>query len=251
MSELIFGKNPVFEVLRNSSRIRCIYLLKKEKIDLRKEEILKIAEKKEVTVYFLPSQEFEKRFSFGKHQGIVAEADPFPYLSLSELISKVQKRKKVCLIVLDTVFDPQNLGAIIRSVVELGGDGIILRKRREAPVSAGVYKASAGACEYLDIARVSNLSQAVDSLKEEGFWVYGAVARKGEPLWEVDFSGKVLFVVGGEDKGISPLLQRKCDYLINIPIKEKVGSLNVSVAAAILLYEWGRKSGETLSNRRK
>ncbi len=251
MSELIFGKNPVLEVLRNSSRIRCIYFLRKGKLDAKKKEILKIAEEKKVPVYFLSLPDFEKRFSFEKHQGVVAEADPFPYLSLPQLVSEVGEKERVCLILLDTIFDPQNLGAILRSVAELGSDGVILRKRREAPISETVYKVSAGACEYVNVVRVSNLSQSLDFLKDEGFWVYGAVPGEGEPLWGVDFSQKVVLVVGGEDRGVSPLLKRKCDYLVSIPIEGKVGSLNVSVATGILLYELRRRIGKTFSHRRK
>lgn len=210
-----------------------------------------MAKGKKVPVYFLLPPDFEKRFSFEKHQGVVAEADPFPYLSLEQLISKVGKKEKACLLLLDTIFDPQNLGAILRSVAELGSDGVILRKKREAPISAAVYKASAGAREYVNVARVSNLSRSLDFLKEEGFWVYGAEVGEGKPLWEVDFSQKVVLVVGGEDRGISPLLKRKCDYLVSIPIEGKVGSLNVSVATAILLYELRRRNGKAFSHRRK
>ena len=167
----------------------------------------------------------------GNHQGVAAHVRPFTYASLSDLISGN------CILVLDEVVDPRNLGALCRTAEATRVDGIVFAKRRSAQLSASAEKVAAGATAYLSICRVSNLRQALITLKQANFWIVGLSPKAVQTVYDLDMRRKVAFVLGGEGKGLRSLIQETCDHLISIPMQGQVDSLNVSVAGAVVLYE--------------
>jgi 23S rRNA (guanosine2251-2'-O)-methyltransferase len=171
------------------------------------------------------------------HQGVVAEVDPYPYADPDSLLD----RPDALVVALDQVQDPRNLGAVCRSAEAVGAAGLVIPSRRSAAVTAAVSKASAGAVEHLPVARVTNLADWLARAKDSGAWVYGAEARAAAPYAQTDLSGKVVLVLGGEQKGLRRRVSESCDLLISIPLRGRVGSLNVSAAAAVLLFEAARQ----------
>jgi len=167
------------------------------------------------------------------HQGIVAEVEPFPYVDGSELLGGEDS----LVVVLDQIQDPRNLGAVCRSAEAAGATGVVIPERRSAAVTAVACKASAGAVEHLRIARVRNVSDWIAEAKDDGFWVWGADGRADQAPWDVDLTGKTALVLGTEEKGLRRRVADSCDGLIAIPQSGRVDSLNVSVAAAILLFD--------------
>ena len=171
------------------------------------------------------------------HQGIAARASAIEYAQVDDILEKAgQAGEKPFIIILDGIEDPHNLGAIIRSADASGAHGVIIPKRRGASLTDAVGKASAGAVEYVPVARVSNLARTIDELKSKGLWIYGA-DMDGSRWDSVDYSGPVALVIGNEGKGISRLVREKCDFIVSLPMKGKINSLNASVAAGILMYE--------------
>jgi 23S rRNA (guanosine2251-2'-O)-methyltransferase len=176
------------------------------------------------------------------HQGVVAITGEYPYAQLDEILN-VAGRAGVppLVLVLDSVQDPQNLGALVRTAHVVGAHGIVIPKDRAVGVTPVVVKASAGATEHMKIAQVVNVARALEELKAAGLWVVGAVAAGGEPPWKIDYTGPCALVLGAEGKGIRPLVLRGCDLLVRIPMAGQVASLNVGAAGAMLLYEAARQ----------
>ena len=173
-----------------------------------------------------------------RHQGIVCLCEEFIYTPLEEVISQCTHSESGGLIlILDSILDPQNLGSLIRSGHCFGAKGIIIPKNRAAPVTPAVMKASAGSAGHTAISRVVNIGAAIDTLKEEGFWIYGADVAKGQDTRNFDYQGRVGLVLGSEGTGLRPLVKGKCDFLITMPMAGRIDSLNVSVAGGILMYE--------------
>ena len=172
------------------------------------------------------------------HQGIIAQAAARDYCSIDEILAEAEGRGEAPLLVLcDDLSDPHNLGAIMRSAECAGAHGIIIPKRRSVGLTATVAKASAGAVEYMKVARVANLNSAIAELKEKGVWVFGTAAEGSVPMYRADLRGPAAIVIGNEGDGISPLVRKNCDMLLSIPMRGKISSLNASAAASILLYE--------------
>lgn len=167
------------------------------------------------------------------HQGVVAEVEPFPYVSGEDLLGI----DDALVVVLDQVQDPRNLGAVCRSAEAAGADGVVIADRRSAAVTAAAAKASAGAVEHLKIARVRNISDWISAAKEAGFWIWGADGRAESAPWDLDLTGRTALVLGTEEKGLRPRVADSCDGLVAIPQAGKIDSLNVSVAASILIFE--------------
>jgi 23S rRNA (guanosine2251-2'-O)-methyltransferase len=179
------------------------------------------------------AEELERLCGSPDHQGVVAEVDPYPYADPHALL----RREGALLVALDQVQDPRNLGAVCRSVEFAGAAGVVLPERRSAEVTAVVCKASAGAVEHIDVARVRNLADWLAGAKSAGFWIWGAEAEAKQAPWEVDFSGPTVLVLGGEGKGIRPRVASACDGLVALPQRGRIESLNVSAAATALLFE--------------
>jgi 23S rRNA (guanosine2251-2'-O)-methyltransferase len=174
------------------------------------------------------------------HQGIVADVDPFPYVDAEGLLESEQ----ALVVALDQVQDPQNLGAICRTAETAGAAGVVLPERRSAEVTPAVCRASAGAVEHLRVARVRNLADFLALARERGAWVYGAAAEAADPYTAADYSGRAVIVLGGEGTGLRPRVKESCDKLVSIPMDGRTASLNVSAAAAILLFEARRQRAE-------
>ena len=172
------------------------------------------------------------------HQGIIALAAAHEYATIDDILEEAAARGENALIVIcDELSDPHNLGAIMRSAECAGAHGVIIPKRRSVGLTATVAKASAGAVEYMKVARVTNINNAIQELKEKGVWVFGTAAEGSVPMYKADLTGPAAIVIGNEGDGMSPLVRKNCDCLVHIPMKGKISSLNASAAASILLYE--------------
>lgn len=182
-------------------------------------------------------EELERLCGSPDHQGVVAEVDPYPYADPNQLL----RREGALIVALDQVQDPRNLGAVCRSAEFAGAAGVVIPERRSAEVTAVACKASAGAVEHLEIARVRNLADWLAGAKEAGFWIWGADAEATDAPWSADLGGPTILVLGGEGKGIRPRVAAACDGLLALPRAGRIESLNVSAAAAALLFEAARQ----------
>ncbi len=229
--------HAVTEALTAGDELRLVRIAATRTKDATLRELLAKAKEREVPVRF-ERREFFERLPFKAHQGIVATAPPFPYSSLADVLGRRDADRARLLVVLDHLTDPHNVGAIIRTAEAAGADGLILPARRSAGVNATVRKAAAGAAAYLPIARVPNIAEAVRTLKKAGTWVVGADASpEASEMTQADLGRDLALVIGGEGSGLSQLVKRECDYLVRIPMRGRVPSLNASVAFAILIYE--------------
>lgn len=179
--------------------------------------------------------------SHGAHQGIVCEVPPYRYAELSSIAAAGAAKESSLVLVLDHITDEGNLGAIVRTAEVMGADGVVIPSKRAAQVTVGVYKTSAGAALHVPIARVANLASALAVLKEAGFWVAGASERAQQNIWEAPLGGRIALVAGSEGSGISRLVQESCDFLVSLPQRGRVGSLNVAQATTAICYEWLRR----------
>jgi 23S rRNA (guanosine2251-2'-O)-methyltransferase len=240
---LVFGANPVRELVKaRAATISVVYLAAgdtgaalKEILLLCKERQVAFEERDRSALDALAGGE-------ARHQGVVAIAGELEYADLDQLLDDLEEAKVTpLLVVLDGVQDPRNLGAIVRSAHALGAHGVVVAKDRAAPVTPVAVKASAGATELTPICRVTNLVRALETVKERGLWTVGAVIGDAPAPASVDLRGPIALVLGAEAKGLRPLVLRTCDHRVEIPMVGKVASLNVSVAAGILLYEAARQ----------
>jgi len=236
---IIYGINPVKELLRRRpSEVKEILTSRKGQ---GLEEISRMAEKAGVKMRFAFRDELDQLTGTTEHQGIAAKA-PLPgTAALEDLLQKAAKARTALLVFLDQIEDPQNLGAIIRSAECAGACGVVIPEHRSAGITPAVLKASAGALEWMPLSVVTNLAQSLGKAKDAGFWSYAASASGKESIWQTKFSEKSAMVVGSEGKGLRPLVQKSCDFEVSIPLCGKISSLNGSVAAAILIYEFRRQ----------
>jgi 23S rRNA (guanosine2251-2'-O)-methyltransferase len=201
----------------------------------RLQEIIDTAREKHVRVSFEDRTWMDRKTDGARHQGVLIYAAEMETLSSEDIITRAQSPG--LMVVLDGVEDPHNLGAILRSAEASGCDGVFLPRHRSAGLSSTVVKASAGASSHVAIARVANISQLIETLKKAGYWVAGLDAEAGQPVWETDLTLPTALVLGSEGGGLHRLVREKCDFLVSLPIRGKVSSYNVSVAAGIALYE--------------
>jgi len=213
---VIYGRRPVAEAKRGRRQVRRVWTT----ADLAAAELTRLAGSPD-------------------HQGIVAEVDSYPYAGAEELLAPPHG----LIVALDQVQDPRNLGAVCRSAEAAGAAGVVIPSRRSAAITAVACKASAGAVEHLPVARVPNLADWLRTAKEAGAWVYGAEAGAPAPYGRADLTGKVVLVLGSEGRGLRRRVAESCDLLVSIPVRGRVGSLNVSAAAAVLLFEAARQRG--------
>ncbi|MDR0956729.1 MAG: 23S rRNA (guanosine(2251)-2'-O)-methyltransferase RlmB [Endomicrobium sp.] len=235
---IVYGRNPVLEFLKAGKRsVNKLFISKTARGSVVK-EIISIAKHKGVAVHTVPPKKLD-RFS-KKSQGLVAEISSIEYIELLDLIKKAKRSIKPLLVILDGIEDPHNLGAIIRNCVIFGVDGVIIPKWRAVSINESVSKASAGAVEHIAISKVSNVNQAINLLKENNFWIVGA-ENGGKTLEETNFFFPLVIIVGSEGYGLHDLTKKSCDFLISIPQKNIISSLNVSCAVAIILHEIFKK----------
>ncbi len=234
--DIIAGRNPVAEALSSNRPIESI-LVAKGKSTGSVVALLSKAKKKGITIKEVDNKKLDFMTGGATHQGIVAIAAVKEYSSVEDILALAKERGEApFIVILDEIEDPHNLGAIIRTAECAGAHGVIIKKRHSAGLSYTVGKASAGAVEYVPVAKVTNISAVIDNLKEQGVWVYGA-DMNGTDYTKCDFSGGAALVIGNEGKGISRLVREKCDTIVSLPLKGKINSLNASVAAGILMYK--------------
>ncbi|MCL2391276.1 MAG: 23S rRNA (guanosine(2251)-2'-O)-methyltransferase RlmB [Oscillospiraceae bacterium] len=234
---VIEGRNAVIEALRAGVVIDKVFIAKGD-TDASLRHIASIARQAGSVVVDADRRKLDSMSATHAHQGVIAMAACAQYVTISDIIESAKTKGEELLIVLcDEISDPHNLGAIIRTCEASGAHGVVIPKRRSAGLSATVAKASSGAVYHVPIARVSNMTAAINELKKAGVWVFGASADGSQTLWQTDFKGPVALVVGSEGMGISRLVSENCDVNVSIPMHGKMTSLNASVSAAILMYE--------------
>lgn len=232
---LTVGIHPVREALRAGRPLDRV-LIAKGAASPRIQEIIELCRTHSVPVRFEPRELLDRTSHGVPHQGVIALGAVRSYVELTEAIEGAQ-----LIVVLDGVEDPHNLGAIIRTAHAAGANAIFVPERRAAPLTETVSRAAAGALEYLPVVRITNVSQTLEKLKEKGFWIYGLDERGTEIYDQLEYNAPTAIVLGGEGKGMHAGVQKHCDVLVRIPMAGAVSSLNVSVAAGIVLFEWRRK----------
>lgn len=230
---ILTGRNPIREALKNHHDLEKL-LVQKGELSGSAKEIVQKAKELKVTVQTVEKKRLDAITP--NHQGLIAFASAFPYSSVDEILAcAAEKREEPFLILLDGITDPHNLGAVIRTAECTGVHGIIIPQHRSAGLSPSAVKASAGAVEYMKVARVSNLSRTIEDLQKKNIWFY-AVTMNGTDYRKTDFKGGIGLVIGAEDTGISRLVAEKCDYSVSLPMSGKIESLNASVAAGVMMY---------------
>ncbi|MFQ5559503.1 MAG: 23S rRNA (guanosine(2251)-2'-O)-methyltransferase RlmB [Nitrospinota bacterium] len=236
--ETIYGINPISEALKQETRIFREILTARRGKDSSLQEILRLAEKKNIPVRKINDAELFRLTETRNHQGIAALISPLNFLSLEKLVEKAFSRTRTpVLALLDEIQDPGNLGSMVRSAEVLGVDGLIVTRERSAGFTPTVLKRSAGALFYMAIARVTNLSRALLTLKENGFWIAGIEAEGEQFCYDYKFDTPTAIVIGSEAKGIRRLVKKNCDTILSIPMEGNVSSLNAASAATVVFYE--------------
>ena len=246
LPNIIMGRNPVKEAIKSGKSIDRILVTKEHDGSLG--EIIALAHEANLVIREVDRRKLDEicmpfghNGKSGNHQGILAEIPGVEYAELSDILEYAESRgEKPFIILLDGIEDPHNLGSIIRSAECAGAHGVVITKRRSASVTAAVVKTSAGAAEHMRIARVVNLANTIDTLKERGIWIAGA-DMNGKAMYDVDMKGAFALVIGSEGSGLSKLVKEKCDFLVSIPLKGNIDSLNAAVAGAIIMFEKNRQ----------
>lgn len=236
-NDIIEGRNAVIEALRVGRSIDKIFIAKGE-TDKTLGHIASKAREAGIVVVDADRRKLDSMSVTHSHQGVIALVGVNEYCSVEDILAVAEKKGEAPFVVVcDEVSDPRNLGAIIRSAECAGAHGVIIPKRRSAGLTAIVGKASAGAAEHMAIARVPNIPAVLKELKAKGLWVYGAAAGGSNGLWDTDFTGAMVLVIGSEGDGIGRLVRENCDFIVNIPMVGKINSLNASAAASVIMYE--------------
>ncbi len=234
--DLLIGRNAVTEALKSDREIDTLILMRNNN-NPALSRLASMAKEKGAVVKEVDSKKLDFMCGGANHQGVAAYVAAHEYASVEDIFAYAEEKgEPPFIVVCDEIEDPHNLGAIIRTAECAGVHGVIIPKRRSASLNFTVGKTSAGALEYMRVARVSNLASTIDELKEKGCWVYGA-DMDGTDYKKTDFSGAVVLVIGSEGKGIGKLIRQKCDAIVSLPMKGSINSLNASVAAGILMYE--------------
>ena len=237
-TDLIYGRYPVLSALENQRRLNRIWITSRLRYDSRFHSLVSQAKENGTVIDEVEPKRLDQITEQANHQGVAAQIAPYDYVELDELIAQAKSVTDAPVIVVaDSITDPHNLGAIIRSAEAIGAQGLVIPQRRASGITSTVMKVAAGALENFPVSRVINLNRALEQLKATGFWIHGTAASVGKPLHTVNFSGPIVLVVGSEGEGLSMLTQRSCDVLVSIPITGKTPSLNASVAAGMALYE--------------
>ena len=231
------GRNALTEALRAGRTIDKVFIADGD-IDKGLQRLAAQAKEAGAVIVPVDRRKLDLMSTTHAHQGVIAQAAAHEYATIDDILEEAAARGQVPLIVLcDELSDPHNLGAILRSAECAGAHGVIIPKRRSVGLTATVAKASAGAVEYMKVARVTNINQAIAELKEKGVWIYGTAAEGSVPMYKADLTGPAAIVIGNEGDGMSPLVRKNCDMLVHIPMSGRISSLNASAAASILLYE--------------
>jgi 23S rRNA (guanosine2251-2'-O)-methyltransferase len=235
---MLYGFHPVIEAL--IARRRTIYQVMVDRRNLsdRQTQLAEMAEQHQIPLKILTVQQLRTTCGTDQHQGVAAMVSALPMDDLGAIVDRADPEQGPCLLmVLDSIKDPNNLGAIVRSAHCAGANALVIPKDRAARVTPAVSKASAGALEHSRLCRVTNLASSIQWLKKQGVWVAGLAMQAKHSVFEADLKGPLALVVGGEEKGLRPLVRQHCDYLISIPLRGRIESLNASAAATVVLYE--------------
>ena len=231
------GRNALTEALRSGRTVDKVFIASGE-IDRGLQRLAAEAKDAGAVIVTVDRRKLDAMSTTHSHQGVIALVAAHEYATIDDILEEAASRGETALIVIcDELSDPHNLGAIMRSAECAGAHGVIIPKRRSVGLTATVAKASAGAVEYMKVARVTNINQAIAELKEKGVWVFGTAAEGSIPMYKADLTGPTAIVIGNEGQGMSPLVQKNCDVTVHIPMKGRISSLNASAAASILLYE--------------
>ena len=237
VEEFIIGRNSVLEALKSGRAINKIMVAKGERQGSIR-EIIGLARENKLVVQEVEISKLDSMTKGQKHQGVLATVPPVAYAEMEDILAKATESEEAPFIVLlDELEDPHNLGAILRTADAAGVHGVLIPKRRSCPLSGTVAKTSAGAVEYVPVARIGNVSQTLEELKKAGMWVVGADMDGEKNYYEADLTGPIVVVVGSEGKGMGRLTKEHCDFVVRIPMLGKINSLNASVACSLLLYE--------------
>lgn len=232
---ILAGIHPVYEALKANRRLDRV-LVAKGAGGPKLQEIIELCRKQGISVRFEPREALDRLSSGASHQGLIAFGAAHTYVELDDIIDSAKM-----LVLLDGIEDPHNLGAIMRTVNAAGADAVVIPDRRAVGLTDTVAKASAGAIEYTHVVRIGNVSQTLEKLKQRGFWVYGLDERGTERYDAIEYADRSVLVLGAEGKGLHELVKKHCDVLLRIPMSGQIASLNVSVAAGVVLFEWRRK----------
>jgi 23S rRNA (guanosine2251-2'-O)-methyltransferase len=242
--EILYGLHAVREALKAGNRpLQRVLVLRTDK---QFTDVAQLARSQRVPIHVQPLASFDRLVPNGKHQGVVAFAAAKAYQTEESILARaVQRNEPPLLVILDGVEDPHNLGAVLRTAEGAGAHGVFIPERRAAGLTSVVAKASAGAIDHIPVARVTNMSRSIESLKAAGVWIYGVTPSANKIFTDVDLRGPVGLVLGGEGTGIRPGVLQHCDECVRIPLSGQVESLNVSAAAAIVLFEAVRQRRTT------
>ena len=241
-SELLFGFHSIFEALTAGRRRVDELLLDPRRSNPRLKELQSLVEKRNIPVKRAGSGQLSRSTASDHHQGVALRVSPYPYSGVEDILSAGgEKDAPEFVLLLDSIMDPQNLGAILRTALCAGVDGVVIPKDRSAAATADVSRVSAGALEHVRLARVTNLARTVERLKKDGLWIVGLAGEGNDELYSLDLNIPLAVIIGGEEKGLRPLLTRHCDFLAAIPMTGPINSLNASAAAAVALYEIRRQ----------
>lgn len=235
-NHLIEGRNAVLEAFRSGKTVDKLYIQEGLR-DGVISSILRDAKKRDVIVNFVSKDKLDQMSKDKKHQGVMAICAAYTYAEVDDIFAKAEEKGEAPFIfILDEIEDPHNLGAIIRTANLCGAHGVIIPKRRAAGLTATVVKASAGAINYTPVAKVTNIAKTIEELKERGMW-FACADMGGQTMYDCNLTGSIGLVIGNEGNGVSRLVKEKCDYVVSIPMKGDIDSLNASVAAGVLAYE--------------
>ena len=237
LSDQIEGRNSVLELLESERDINKILIAKGERHGSIN-KIITIAKQRKIVIAEVERQKLNAISETNNHQGVIAIVPPFNYVEVEDILNEAKSKKEdAFILILDGIEDPHNLGSIIRTAETAGVHGVIIPKRRAASVNATVSKSSAGAVEHVKIARVNNINETIKYLKEEGLWICGTDGEAKDYYYNQNLKGPMVIVIGSEGFGMSRLVKENCDFLVKIPMKGKITSLNASVSAGIVIYE--------------
>ncbi len=236
-NDQVEGRNAVLELLESGKDINKIFIAKGEKHGSI-HKIIKIAKENKIIIVEKEKRQMEEMASTQNYQGVIAIVPPFEYVEVEDILQEAKKREEEpFVLILDEIEDPHNLGSIIRTAETAGVHGVIIPKRRAACVNSTVNKVSAGAVQHMKIARVTNLCDTIEKLKKEGLWICGTDINAGKFYYDQDLTGPIGIVIGNEGNGIGQKVKKNCDFLVEIPMKGKITSLNASVSTGIIIYE--------------
>lgn len=243
-SLIIYGRNAVLEAFRSGKTIDRLYV-QEGVADGTLQSILRTAKKTDAVINFVSKDRLNKYAEGDKHQGVVAMAAAYNYADVEDILNAAkEKDEPPFIIVLDDIEDPHNLGAIIRTANQAGAHGVIIPKRHAVGLTATVARTSAGAINYMPVAKVTNISRTIEELKEKGIW-FACADMSGELMYNCNLTGAIGLVIGSEGSGVSRLVKEKCDFVVKIPMFGQIDSLNASVAAGVLSYEIVRQRMNT------